>query len=469
MSLRALWLTLAVALPVLGSLLAPMSTVDLTYHLRAGAEMLATGRFLAADTWTFTAAGTPWVNQQWGAQLVLHLVELAGGWVGLALFRAVLIGLIFGLVLATTRRRGLDARSAALLTLAAFVVALPALALRPQLLGLACFAVVLLLVTDRRDHPGRLWLVPVIVAVWANIHGSFFLGPLVLGLAWLEDLHDRVERPHRTLAAALVSAAAACLTPFGPWVWAYAVGMSTNPAVTARITEWQPTSLRDASGLLFFGSVLGVVALLVRRGSATPWPTIAWLAAFFVIGVYAQRGIAWWPLAAVAALAGPVVPVREDRERPVTPLLRRLNLTVVGLLAVAGVALLPTWRATDPGTGAPRGLLAHAPSSISGYLREHLEPGDRILDAQPWGSWLEYAFPNALVAIDSRIEMFPAQVWADYEAVLAGVDGWQARVAEWGVRYVVLDQPASATRDRFEADGWQAVHEADDGVVLTRP
>ena len=64
---------------------------------------------------------------------------------------------------------------------------------------MALFAVVLLLVTDRRAHPDRLWAIPVIVLVWANIHGSFFLGPLVLGLAWLEDVHDQ--------AAAAASAA----------------------------------------------------------------------------------------------------------------------------------------------------------------------------------------------------------------------------------------------------------------------
>ena len=469
MSLRSLWLALAVALPVLGSLLAPLSTVDLAYHLRGGAEMLATGGLLTADTWTFTAAGEPWVNQQWGAQLILHAVELVGGWAGLAAFRAVLIGLIFGLLLAVARRRGLDTRTAALLTLAAFVVALPALALRPQLLGLACFALVLLLVADRRSHPRHLWLVPVVVAVWANLHGSFFLGPLVVGLAWLEDVHDGVEHPHRTLAVALVSALAACVTPFGPWVWAYAVGLSVDPEVTARITEWQPTSLRNPSGIVFFVSVLAVVALIARRGRVVPWPTLAWLAVFFLIGLYAQRGIAWWPLAAVAAIAGSLIPARPEPDRVDPPLMRRLNVLVVGILVVAIVALFPAWRSTDPGTLAPTGLLTDAPSTITGFLRDEVESGDRILNPQPWGSWFEYALPDALVAIDSRIELFPPKVWDDYEAVMAGIDGWEERLETWGVTLIVLDETQLDARERFEGDGWGVVHQADDGVVLAPP
>ena len=136
-----------------------------------------------------------------------------------------------------------------------------------------CFAVTLLLVTDRRAHPGRLWIVPVLVAIWANLHGSFFLGPVVLGLAWLEDVHDHAPGARRVLFVTLVSAAAACLTPFGPLVWGYAVGLSVNPEVTERITEWQPTSLRTVPGLLFFGSVAAVVVLIARRGERTSWPT----------------------------------------------------------------------------------------------------------------------------------------------------------------------------------------------------
>src|SRR4029079_17496521 len=160
--------------------------------------------------------------------------------------------------------RWLGMRRASWLTLAAFLVSAVALGLRPQLIGMALFAIVLLLVTDRRAHPGRLWAIPIIVAVWANIHGSFFLGPLVLGLAWLEDLHDRDPGARRTLAVGIVSALAACLTPFGPAVWAYAVGLSTNPQVTQRITEWQATKLRAVPGMLFFASAGGIGVLVAR-------------------------------------------------------------------------------------------------------------------------------------------------------------------------------------------------------------
>jgi len=465
------WAFLAVGLPMLAALIANLSSVDLTYHLRAGAEILDTRAIPAADTWTYTAAGASWVDQQWGAQAVLAAVYRVGGWTGLALFRAALIGVIFGCLYVIGRHRGLTARTAALLTLAAFAISAVALGLRPQLLGMTLFAIVLLLVVDRHAHPRRLWLVPLLVAVWANLHGSFFLGPLVVGLAAIEDVGDKAPGADRVFAIAIVSAIAGCLTPFGPMVWAYAVGLSTNPLVTQRITEWQPTTIRDVPGILFFGSALAVVTLIARRGSRTSWPTLLWLATFFAIGVYAIRGVAWWPLAVVPAIAGTLLtdPAGAAVRGPEPAALRALNAVVVVLLVVAGIALLPAWRPLDPGLGAPVGVVGNAPPGITAALRDDLRAGDRVFNPQPWGSWFEFALPTLPVALDSRIELFPVDVWDDYEGVVAGTGDWQRQLEDWGVTTAVV---AAVDADTFGARladaGWTKVYEDADGAVYRR-
>jgi hypothetical protein len=492
-SLPRLWAFLAVALPTLAALVASLPSVDLAYHLRAGGEILATRAIPTADTWTFTAAGLPWTDQQWGSQVVLAAVHQLGGWTGLVVLRALLVAVIFGCLLEIGRRRGLGLRLSAWLALAAFIVSAAALGLRPQLLGMALFAVVLLLVVDRRAHPGRLWAIPLIVLAWANVHGSFFLGPLVLGLAWLEDLHDRVERPYRALLVAGMSAVAACITPFGPAVWAYAVGLSMNPEVTRRITEWQPTSLRDLPGGLFFVSALAVVVLIARRGRSTPWPTLVWLGVFFVVGAYAARGIAWWPLGVVAAIAGVLVaaPARAGAPAAVEPVgaaesagaagaggaaggggarrMQQLNAVVAGAIVLAGVALLPVWRPVDPGLGAPSGVVSYAPSGTTAALRDLARPGDRLFNPQEWGAWFEFALPALPVAIDSRIEFFPVEVWQAYDAVATGREEWASQLDQWGVTIVVLTADEQAFLERLSAAGWQTVHTDADGSVLVAP
>jgi hypothetical protein len=303
------------------------------------------------------------------------------------------------------------------------------------------------------------------VALWANVHGTFVIGPLVLGLTWVGDVADRSPTARQALLITVLSVLAACVTPFGPAVLSYAAGLSSNASVTTLVSEWQPTSIRTAAGLLFFASALAIVALLARRGRATDWPTLLWLGAFFAIGAYAERGIAWWSLAATVAVTRLVEPIHaRDRSEPA--LIRRINVGAAVAIVLAGVALLPVWRPIDAGTRAPAGMLTDAPPGVTSALRDVVRPGDRILNAQRWGSWLEYSFPGSLVAVDSRVEIIPAKVWRDYESVLAGRDGWHDIVESWGVTTVATPATEVRLRDELVAAGWQLVYSGPDGHVM---
>jgi hypothetical protein len=271
----------------------------------------------------------------------------------------------------------------------------------------------------------------------------------------------------------VVSVLAACITPFGPAVWLYAVGLTTNADVTARITEWQPTTIRTIPGIAFFGSALIVVALIARRGVKTPWPTLAWLAVFFLVGVYAMRGVAWWPMGAVAAIAGVLVtgPVL-DPAKPVpvgSPTMRRINVVVAAAIVLVGVALLPVWRPTDPGLDAPQGVVGIAPPGITAALRQYAGQSERLFNPQAWGSWFEFALPTLPVAIDSRIELFPSSTWDTYENITSGGESWQAQLAAWGVTMVVVPDEDPAFASRLAAAGWKQVYADDDGSIVVAP
>ena len=87
--------------------------------------------------------------------------------------------------------------------------------------------------------------------------------------------------------------------------------------MTARITEWQPTTPTDVPGILFWGSVALVAAavlVIARRRRTVPWPALLALVAFAALGAVAARGIAWWPLVAV---------VTDGRPRRREPRVRR--------------------------------------------------------------------------------------------------------------------------------------------------
>ena len=480
MSLPRLWAVLAVALPALAAVIASISTVDLAYQLRAGADILDGRGIPRIDAWTYTVAGRPWHDQQWLAQVVFALAERTGGWTGLVVLRAALVGATFGLVALAAVRRGTGTRTASLLALAAFAVSAVALGLRPQLFGILLFAVVLVLVGERDRHPGWLWLIVPLTALWANLHGSFVLGPALLALAWLEDAVGR--RGHAALVIAIAAAGATLLNPWGVDVWRYAIGLTADANVRERVTEWQPTLPSDVPGILFYASGVAVALLVLRRRPLPAWPVLLTLDGFFALGVVTGLGIAWWPLVAAVTTAGLLAPRGGRSSQPAGPPggaprapsrpapagLRPLNALGVAVLVLAGVVALPFWRPLDPGTGAPVGLLLDAPSGVTRALRETVVPGDRVFAPQTWGSWIELAVPAATVAVDSRIELFPASVWGVVERVLRGDAGWDEELRAWGVTVVVRRPGETAFHDRLEGAGWRTVYAGEDGAVLVR-
>ncbi len=468
MTLGRLWTFLGVALPALGALIANLPSVDLAYQLRAGAGILDTGTIPTTDTWTYTVVGQPWHDQQWLAQVALAGAFRIGGWTGLVILRAILVAAIFGCLALAIRRRnpGLGARTVTLLCLAAFAVSAVALGLRPQLFGLALFALTLLLLAVRHDRPRWAWAIPIVAVVWANAHGSFILVPLVCGLAWLDDLHDRAPRRHTMLGVALAAVLATLLNPSGLGVWTYAANLASSATLAERVSEWQPTTLRDGPGLLFWASVAAVVALLARSPVRASWPALAWLLVFGYLGAAAVRGLAWWPFAAaftVAALLSAEAPTARAR-RPMA-----LNGGLAAAIVVAMVALLPVWRPIDPGLRAPEGIVGNAPGGITSELRALARADDRLWAPQPWGSWFEFALPNLPVAVDSRIELYPAAVWRDYDAVAFGTVGGLEPLDRYGVTIVVAAREETRLGESLASNPtWQVKYRDADGAIFVR-
>lgn len=544
-SMAELWTVLAVTLPGLAALLVPMPSLDLAYQLRAGASILAGEGIPATDTWTFTVAGTAWLDQQWGAQVLLAGIEEVAGWTGLALVRAGLVGVTFWFVNRALRSMGWASRPAAIITLLSFVVAAPALALRPQLFAIALFAATVWILAERRAHPRRLWLIPVIAALWANLHGSFPLVVVLVALAWLDEVaravaarrlraqapigrkeppawiaarpappgaavtaarreHIRTDSLRGSTGIALVGAVAALATlanPFGVDVWRYVVALAANPSVSGLVSEWRPPSLLDAAGLVFYVSLAvaaAVAALRIRADGARITPStvapVATIAVFGVVGMVTGRGLAWWALAgpiAAATLAydsslGDRIPrllrvlgsifaaapaAQSERRSPA-------NGALIIALVAAGVALLPAWRPVGS-AGVPIGTLSHAPQGIAGELRELVVHGDlpnraHVWNPQAWGSWLELAVPETLVAVDSRIELFPPDVWREADEVARGAADWSSILDRYRVDAVIVPAAPPAAPDAGLAAAiesstdWELAYRDDDGSIYIR-
>src|SRR4029450_14129342 len=100
-----LWLVVVLgAIGIMGLSRMP-SAVDLAYHVKVGELMVAEHMLPRTDALAWTTDGGPWLDQNWGAQLLLYGIWRLGGFPLLVGVTALLAGPSWALVRAARRRR----------------------------------------------------------------------------------------------------------------------------------------------------------------------------------------------------------------------------------------------------------------------------------------------------------------------------------------------------------------------------
>ena len=151
-------------------------SVDLAYHLKVGQLMVADHAVPRTDVLAWTTAGRPWLDQNWGAQLVLYGIWRLGGFPLLTVTSAALTVASWALVAAACRRRTANLRLIAGAVLAGYAVSAAAFSVRPQLFSLLLFAAELYLLEVARTRPRVALAIPLLMPLWANLHGGFVVG-----------------------------------------------------------------------------------------------------------------------------------------------------------------------------------------------------------------------------------------------------------------------------------------------------
>jgi hypothetical protein len=312
------------------------------------------------------------------------------------------------------------------------------------------------------------WIVPIAVVPWANLHGSFPLALVLLVFAWLED--RRVERrlATRLVIAGGFSLAATLVNPYGVRVWTYIWDLSTNPIVSQQVSEWKPPTIQSWTGGFFFASLLAVAALFARRGRQVGWVPLLELGTFAVLALQAGRGVAWWSLYAPVVVAG----VIADPERQVATRSDRspMSAIVIGALSVLTLMSIPTRFGTDPVSGGPAFML-FAPQHLLDAARPYAPPGTHVYTSQVYASWTEFSATDLPVMVDSRIEIFPTTVWDDYFMVTDAGANWREVLDRWDVNVVIAhpEQSKSLLAVIGRDPAWREVFQDQTGARRSSP
>lgn len=306
--LVAVWLAGGIALSL------DVADPDLWGHIQYGRDAWQHG-LPRTTTYSYTAAGHPWINHEILAEYGLALVDSFFGGRGLLVFKGLAGLAVCGAVLWHAWRQGVSLAAASLVLLLMAIGLSTHWSLRPQLVSYTAFVLLLALLSHafagwegrslgvwrhlRRWLPAWvsqsggaaaaeaggsqelgysvarlpwLWLAPPLFVLWTNSHGGFLAG-LGVYLAYLtlrgtEALVLRGSQARGLVTRLAMMGLAACLvTLVNPYGWRFHRWLYDDLKVPRpEIVEWRPTELTDPQFLPFWLMLgLAVAALAASR------------------------------------------------------------------------------------------------------------------------------------------------------------------------------------------------------------
>ena len=471
----------------------PIRPHDFWWHIAVGRDIMQHGAIPQVDTYSYTAAGTPYPSYQvfWLMEIVLYLIYQAGGAALTVFFQSLLITSAYSIILVTCLQQSRNWRAAAFGTAFAALLGLNSWNVRPQVITYLLGSLFLYLISRmlRGGKKGWAFLLPVMMVIWVNSHGTFPLGIFFISLWVGQEVWRYVRgkiagnrdadasRAINAMGIFILSLLACLINPRGWGVVEYLQSLFGNPVIQNLVIEWAPPTFASLDGGLFLAALLLsaiIMALSPHR------PTFYQLFLFLgsaSLALYTSRGIVWFGLAMaplvaehsmaiIASLPKYAAPQGKSQGNPL------INWIFLAVVMIMAVLTLPWFKDRIPMPEAKAGLISgETPLQATEYLLSARPPGN-IFHAMSFGSYLIWAAqPEYAVFVDGRIELYPPEVWEDYLAISNAQGDWEGKLERYAVRTLMLnrsEQPALVIAVE-KSRNWQMVYEDAAASIFVLP
>jgi len=428
---------------------------DFWWHLRVGRWMVDNAKLPSVDLFTFTVPDHVWTDHEYLTEVLMWFIYSAAGTVGLAIVFGLVTWAGFWLIYRQVKRQPfvIVGLGLALGALAGWPIWGP----RAQMITFALTCLELYWIHGYLSGRSRaLNFFPVVMAVWANLHGGWVIGFVWLGVALVAELigwaWDRSNPAHRRHVRFLAIIGAASLvavlaTPHGFSLYLYPFQTQGSVAQQKLIVEWFSPDFHQIYLRPFEAMVFIVIAgFALRRPSLYQ----------FLIAVYSDY---WNELA-------------TSRGWKLRLPARTLFAAITGgvLVLVLGVTLLKIYSDVSPAVQQKLDASSY-PIGAADWLAAHPEVGTRMYNQYGWGGYLAYRFypdPNRRVFIFGEAELMGDPLLNQYNSVQNLRPDWQSILDQYQVDYIIFNKGEALSNVLATQPEWKLAYQDDVAVIYVR-
>jgi hypothetical protein len=457
----------------------PVVDNDVWWHLRTGQWILQHGAVPSVDPFSSFGHDKPWVAYSWLFEVLIYRLYDWLGLYGVLLYRLLLTCAVLVAIHRFIARREPRFAVATGLTGLVFLTTIPLLSERPWMFTVLFFTLTLGVVFDLREgrtRPG-IWILPIVFALWANLHVQFIYGLFLLTLACVAPCLDSMlgrspgsnadlagSRPWRQLVGLTLACwTATVLSPYHLRLYGVVLDYATQPKAFDIIAEHHAMDFRDIGAWAVLALALTAAFVLGRRRRVTAFDFLL-LAASAYLSFHTQRDLWMIVLTAAALLTTPdalALPISLERRFTLTH--KQLGILGGGMIMVIG---LTAWQRDLTVSGMDRAIRNSFPDQAAAFIESrHLE--GPIYNKLDWGGFLIWRLPGLPVAIDGRTNLHGEQRLSRSLDTWLGYRGWDTDPEFKAARVVIADVRCPlASLLRLDITRFDMVYEDDVAAVF---
>lgn len=371
--------------------------LDLGWHLRYGEHVYTTGHLLRQNIISSVWPDYIWVQASWGYDLLLVPLFHTFGFIGLSVTAALLTTLTFALL--TWSKRAAPAHFLILLAIIFVAHTQPMFiaGIRAQTVSAVLMALSLVLYTSARFR-----YTPLLFLIWANMHGGFFLGLLILWGLWIVSWLTGQKDAKRGWIL-IVSTLTPLLNPYGLTLYTESLRHATNTNI-ASVGEWTPLlSAPFEASIVVIVSFLTCIALYMHNRKKS-FPAICILIVLTWLALSAIRFIIPFGIVVTFVLSHYVSDTLPSTHRIIKKILPIFLLCIVciDVLFTQKYFVLPDTRLAHFNWHTYCQTLGTCSEPLTLALRTSL-PRSNGFNTYNWGGYLSYRVPETKLFVDGRM------------------------------------------------------------------
>lgn len=454
---------------------------DTWWHLRVGQWIYENQKIPKIDYFSYTRVGETWNYPGWLIELPMYLIYKMFGPGGLNIWTAFMVTLAFIFIWLAC---GADEFIKAFVLVFAAVSSGVYWSARPHLVTFLFSALYLYLLEKYRwsENYQKIkylgWLPPIMV-IWANSHGGFIVGFMVLAAYFVDSLikygSDKATKKH-IITLALIGLGmilAVCINPSGYNMLRYPFNTVQINALKDYIQEWQSPNFRQLTVQPFIWLLLITFSVVGVSGKKVAISDLLLVSGFAYMSLIAARNISLFSLAAPLVITRHSQYLMEQFKAKHKSSQKMLGKEVryrAGLnwLIVFGLLLLVVIKAmmVYPEPVNRAAFNSFLPISAVSEIKKNYPPG-RIFNSYNWGGYLLFNLQEYQVFVDGRTDLYSDEIINQWISVVQAKSGWHDILDQWKVRLIILEKEYPVVNLLAE-NNWQLFYQDDQSVVYLR-